>query len=65
MEAFGYLYVIAAAGMFFAGLSVLTMILRQILGGQLTKFDSFVACSWIQLGFMITFSAILPPVGFV
>jgi hypothetical protein len=61
VEAFGYLYAIAAAGMSFAGLSVLTMILRQILGGQLTKFDSFVARSWIQLGFMITFGAILPP----
>lgn len=47
--------------MSFAGLSVLTMILRQILGGQLTKFDSFVTRSWIQLGFMVTLGAILPP----
>ena len=61
MEASGYLYTIAAVGMSFAGLSVLTMILRQILGGQMTKFDSFVARSWIQLGFMITLGAILPP----
>ena len=56
-----YLYMIAAVGMSFAGLSVLTMILRQILGGQMTKFDSFVARTWVQLGFMITFGAILPP----
>jgi hypothetical protein len=56
-----YLYTIAAVGMSFAGLSALTMILRQILGGQLTKFDSFVARSWIQLGFMITLGSILPP----
>jgi len=61
MEASGYLYTIAAVGMSFAGLSVLTMILRQILGGQMTKFDSFVARTWIQLGFMITFGSILPP----
>jgi hypothetical protein len=61
VEASGYLYTIAAAGMSYAGLSVLTMILRQILGGQMTKFDSFVARSWIQLGFMITFGSILPP----
>ena len=60
MEAFVYLYAIAAVGMSFAGLAVLTMILRQILGGQLTKFDSFVARSWVQLGFMITFGSILP-----
>jgi len=61
VEASGYLYTIAAAGMSFAGLSVLTMILRQIIGGQLTKFDTFVARTWVQLGFMITFGAILPP----
>jgi hypothetical protein len=56
-----YLYAIAAVGMSFAGLSVLTMILRQILGGQMTKFDSFVARTWVQLGFMVTLGAILPP----
>jgi hypothetical protein len=61
VEASGYLYTIAAAGMSFAGLSALTMILRQMLGGQMTKFDSFVARSWIQLGFMITLGSILPP----
>jgi hypothetical protein len=61
VEASGYLYTIAAVGMSFAGLSVLTMILRQILGGQMTKFDSFVARTWVQLGFMITFGSILPP----
>jgi membrane associated rhomboid family serine protease len=61
VEASGYLYTIAAGGMSFAGLSVLTMILRQILGGQMTKFDTFVARSWIQLGFMVTLGSILPP----
>jgi hypothetical protein len=61
VEAFGYLYAIAAIGMSFAGLSVLTMILRQILGGQLTKFDSFVTRTWVQLGFMITLGSIVPP----
>ena len=61
MEATAYLYTLAAAGMSFAGLSVLTMILRQMLGGQTTKFDTFVARSWIQLGFMVTFGAVVPP----
>jgi hypothetical protein len=61
MEASVYLYTIAAVGMSFAGLSVLTMILRQILGGQMTKFDTFVARTWVQLGFMVTFGSILPP----
>jgi hypothetical protein len=60
VEASGYLYTMAAVGMSFTGLSVLTMILRQMLGGQLTKFDNFVARTWIQLGFMITLGSILP-----
>jgi hypothetical protein len=61
MDASGYLYTIATVGMSFAGLSVLTMILRQMLGGQITKFDSFVTRTWVQLGFMATFGSILPP----
>jgi hypothetical protein len=61
VEASGYLFTITAVGMSFAGLSVLTMVVRQILGGQMTKFDTFVARSWVQLGFMITFGSILPP----
>jgi hypothetical protein len=32
-----------------------------MLGGQMTKWDSFVTRTWVQLGFMTTFSAILPP----
>jgi hypothetical protein len=61
VDASGYLYTIAAVGMTFAGLSVLTMILRQMLGGQMTKWDSFVTRTWVQLGFMTTFGSILPP----
>ena len=61
MDASGYLYTIATVGMTFAGLSVLTMILRQMLGGQMTKWDSFVTRTWVQLGFMTTFGSILPP----
>ncbi len=61
MEASGYLYTIATVGMTFAGLSVLTMILRQLLGGRLTKWDSWVTRTWIQLGFMTTLGSILPP----
>jgi hypothetical protein len=61
VDASGYLYTIATVGMTFAGLSVLTMILRQMLGGRLTRFDSFVARNWVELGFMTTYGAILPP----
>jgi hypothetical protein len=61
VDATGYLYTIATIGMTFAGLSVLTMILRQMLGGQITKWDSFVTRTWIQLGFMTSLGSILPP----
>lgn len=61
MDAIGYLYTIATVGVTFASLSVLTMILRQMLGGQITKFDSFVTRTWVQLGFMTTLGSILPP----
>ena len=61
MDASGYLYTIATVGMTFAGLSVLTMIFRQLLGGQMTKWDSFVSRTWVELGFMTTFGSILPP----
>jgi hypothetical protein len=61
VDASGYLYTIATVGMTFAGLSVLTMILRQMLGGRLTKWDSWVTRTWIQLGFMTTLGSILPP----
>jgi hypothetical protein len=61
VDASGYLYTIATVGMTYAGLSVLTMILRQMLGGRMTKWDSFVTRTWIQLGFMTTFGSILPP----
>ena len=61
MDASGYLYTIATVGMTFAGLSVLTMILAQMLGGRMNKWDSFVSRTWIQLGFMTTFGSILPP----
>jgi hypothetical protein len=61
VDATGYLYTIATVGMTFAGLSVLTMILRQMLGGRMTRFDSFVTRTWVQLGFMATLGSILPP----
>jgi hypothetical protein len=37
------------------------MILRQILGGRMTKFDSFVTRTWVQVGFMSALGSILPP----
>src|SRR6202162_435984 len=61
VDASGYLYTIATVRMTFAGPTVLSRILRQILGGRMTKWDSWVTRTWIQLGFMTTSGSILPP----
>jgi hypothetical protein len=61
VDAPGYLYTIANVGMTFTGLSVQTTILRQMLGGRMTRFDSFVAPDWVEPGFMTMFGSILPP----
>jgi len=57
----GYLYTIAVAAITFAGFSGLTVIFRQILGGQLTRLDSFVLRIFIQLGFLAAAGSLLPP----
>jgi hypothetical protein len=61
LAASGYLYTIALIAISFAGLSVLIMIFRQMLGGQMTERHSFVSRQYLQLGFMTTFGSILPP----
>ena len=61
MDASDYLYTIATVGMTFAGLSVLTMILRQMLGGANNQVRQLRDAHLGQLGFMTTFGSILPP----
>ena len=61
LAASGYLYTIAVIATTFASFSALTMIFRQMLGGQMTKFDSFIIRTFVQLGFMATLGSILPP----
>src|SRR5215213_10600140 len=56
-----YLYNLSVIATTFAGFSGLTVIFREILGGKLTRLDSFVIRIFIQLGFMAAFGAILPP----
>jgi hypothetical protein len=56
-----YLYTVAVIATTFAGFAGLTVIFRQILGGQLTRLDSFVVRVFIQLGFMATAGSLLPP----
>jgi hypothetical protein len=47
-----YLYTLGVIATTFAGFAGLTVIFREILGGQLTCLDGFVIRTFIQLGFM-------------
>jgi hypothetical protein len=56
-----YLYTLGVIATTFAGFAGLTVIFREILGGQLSRLDGFVIRTFIQLGFMATAGSLLPP----
>src|SRR5215813_6358890 len=56
-----YLYTLAALSVTFVGFSALVIILRQTFGGELSKLDILITRLFIQLGFMVAASAMLPP----
>jgi hypothetical protein len=57
----GYLFTVGVIATTFAGFAGLTVVFRQILGGQLTRLDGFVIRTFIQLGFLATAGSLLPP----
>lgn len=57
----GYLYTLALLAMTFVGFTAIVMILRQSLGGPLSRFDTLVARFFMAWGFLITYGAMLPP----
>jgi hypothetical protein len=56
-----YLYTLATVSVTFVGFSALVIVLRQTFGGELSKLDILIARIFIQLGFMVAASAMLPP----
>ena len=56
-----YLYTLALLAMTFVGFTAIVMILRQSLGGPLSRFDTLVARFFMAWGFLITYGAMLPP----
>lgn len=60
-HALTYLYSLAALSVTFVGFSALVIILRQTLGGELSKLDVLIARIFIQLGFMVAAGCMLPP----
>ena len=56
-----YLYTLALLGLAFASVSALIMILRQIMGGAMSKFDVVITRNFIFCGFTAAIDPMLPP----
>jgi hypothetical protein len=56
-----YLYTLAALSVTFVGFSALVIYLRQTAGGEMSKLDVLITRIFIQLGFIVVASAMLPP----
>jgi hypothetical protein len=59
-RALTYLYTLAAISVTFVGFSALVIILRQTLGGEMSKLDILITRIFIQLGFLVAAGALLP-----
>src|ERR1700688_2500124 len=56
-----YLYALASLSVTFVGFSALVIILRQTIGGEMSRLDVLVTRIFIQLGFIVAAGAMLPP----
>jgi hypothetical protein len=56
-----YLFTLASLSVTFVGFSALVIIIRQTLGGQMSPLEILITRIFIQLGFMVTAGAMLPP----
>jgi len=59
-----YFYTLAQIGIAFAGFATILMALRETRGRPMSKFDLWVAKSYIQSGLVTSASAMLPPLLF-
>jgi hypothetical protein len=60
LEGSGYLYSLAAIAITFVGFSALVVVLRQTYGGALSSLEIFITRVFIQLGFIVAASAMVP-----
>lgn len=58
--AWSYLYTLAAMSVTFVGFSSLVIVLRQALGGGMSKLDILITRTFIQIGFLVAAGALLP-----
>jgi hypothetical protein len=56
-----YLLALATISVTFVGFSALVIILRQTIGGEVSRLDVLVTRIFIQLGFIVAAGAMLPP----
>src|SRR5215469_778367 len=56
-----YLFTLAALSVTFVGFSALVIVFRQTMGGDMSRVEILITRIFIQLGFMVTASAMLPP----
>jgi hypothetical protein len=56
-----YLFALATISITFVGSSALVIILRQTIGGEMSRLDVLVTRIFIQLGFIVAAGALLPP----
>ena len=58
--AWSYLYTLAAVSVTFVGFSSLVVVLRQAMGGEMSKLDILITRTFIQIGFLVAAGAMLP-----
>ncbi len=61
LQASSYLGTLAVVSTTFVGFAALLVGLRQAKGSHLTKYDAYFTLTFIQIGFLVTISALIPP----
>ena len=56
-----YLYALATISVTFVGFSSLVLVFRQTIGGATTQYDSYFILAFMQVGFIVAGSCLLPP----
>ena len=60
-RAISYLYTLATVSITFVGFSALLIVMRQAKGRSLTNYDTYFTISFIQIGFIVAASSLIPP----
>jgi hypothetical protein len=58
--AWSYLYTLAAVSVTFVGFSSLVIVLRQAMGGEMSRLDILITRTFVQVGFLVAAGAMLP-----